>query len=224
MYSIIKQTVALVVFLILSTTFVKAQSVQGGARIGVNASWIGKAPENSNADGVNYGFNGGVWVRVAFREADESSLFLQGELLYSRFGSKTTSILQTGLSTLETKSARIFTAFDLPILLGYKINISESFEFRLYGGPVFSKILTAEDKFTRTVIFDNTRAAVSDANDIKNDVKNYSTSAMFGVGLNLGRVTLDLRYQRVMSNMYVNSSNNDSKPAMLQLGIGCRIF
>ncbi|TAE73021.1 MAG: PorT family protein [Bacteroidetes bacterium] len=221
----------LVSIFFLNITKTNAQNIQFGLRVGMNASWIGQAPENGNTNGTNFGFTGGAWVRIAFRDPDESAFYVQPELLYSTFGSKYTTSVTTPFGTSEKKSVINFNNFELPILAGYKIMLGEESEIRLYAGPVFARVNSAKQIETTTIVTNainaNTPATKTTGEteiDITDKMKGVYTAGLVGVGFNIKKFTIDLRFQKVFTNMYQNSTGEENRPAMIQLGVGYRIF
>lgn len=211
---------------------IDAQNVQFGVRLGTNASWIGKTPDKASADGLNIGFTGGAWVRLAFRDADESGFYIQPELLFSTFGSKYVSNLSSSFGKTENKTLTTFRNFEVPVLAGYRMMLGETSELRLYAGPVFARVNNAKQVETTTISTDANAATNTPAtsvskeitNDITDKMKGSYTAGLLGVGFNIKKFTIDVRFQKVLTNMYQNSTNTDDRPAMFQIGVGYRIF
>jgi hypothetical protein len=96
---------------------------------------------------------------------------------------------------------------DAPLLIGIKVLGPVS----VFAGPSFQYILDSE--------FDNISV-----NDVEND---FSVGLNFGIGLNLKKIGIDLRYERGFSNNEANFlSNNgigtsrlDTRPDQLILGL-----
>lgn len=96
---------------------------------------------------------------------------------------------------------------DAPLLVGIKVLGPVS----VFAGPSFQYILDSE--------FDNISV-----NDVEND---FSVGLNFGIGLNLKKIGIDLRYERGFSNNEANFlSNNgigtsrlDTRPDQLILGL-----
>jgi hypothetical protein len=199
-----------------------------GAKAGINASWIGNnsTPQNTNSNGFLIGYTGGVWGRINFSDKEESGFFVQPELVISQMGSKSVTTTDTGISTVRNTNSRLFNLVELPIMAGYRINLGEDIDLRFYGGPSFARILNAKDK-TRseaTLNGGGTSSAAEKTQDITEDVKPYWTSLQLGVGANFNRFNVDLRFQRVMTAMYMNSVSDESKAMAFQLTLGYKIF
>lgn len=91
---------------------------------------------------------------------------------------------------------------DAPLLVGLRILGPIS----VFGGPAFQYILDTE--FNGIAI-----------NDIEN---NFSIGANFGIGLNLKRIGIDLRYERGLNNneaSFLGTSRIDTRPDQLILSL-----
>jgi len=100
---------------------------------------------------------------------------------------------------------------DLPVLLGYKI----IGPLHVFAGPAFQYILNIDiDDFN--------------INDAEND---FSVGLNFGVGINLGKLGLDLRYERGFSSNEANILDNnnidvarlDTRPEQLILSLSVKL-
>jgi hypothetical protein len=112
-------------------------------------------------------------------------------------------------STKSDYSSNEFTMqkLDAPILVGIKVLGPIS----VFGGPSFQYILDSE--------FNNIST-----NNVKND---FSVGLNFGIGLNINKVGIDLRYERGFSdneatfleNNAINTSRLDTRPDQLILSL-----
>lgn len=197
-----------------------------GAKAGMNASWIGSngTPQNTSSDGFLFGYTGGIWSRINFSDAEESGFFVQPELVLSQMGSKSVTNNNSGISTIKITNSNIFNLAELPILAGYRLNILDNFDLRFYGGPVFSRVLNAKNKVKNEASAGNSTASSEKTQDITEDVKPYWTSIQIGVGTNINRFNIDVRFQRVLTSMYMSSTNDDSRAMAFQLTLGYKIF
>ncbi len=205
----------------------KAQiNINVGAKAGMNASWIGSGgtPQNTTSDGFLFGYTGGIWGRINLSDKEESGIFLQPELVFSQMGSKSVLTNTTGISTVKTTSSRLFNLAELPILAGYRLNLGEDVDLRFYGGPSFARILSAQDKTRSEATLSGSSTATEKNQDITEDVKPYWTSIQIGAGVNINRINIDLRFQRVITAMYMNSTSDETKAMAFQLTLGYKIF
>ena len=108
--------------------------------------------------------------------------------------------LRPELSFTHTKSAYDFsgtngtfsqTKIDLPILLGYEL----LGPIHVFAGPSFQLVLAND--------FD------VNAIDLKDLEKNTSLGIQFGAGINLGRLGLDVRFERGLSPNQIKLINNN---------------
>lgn len=174
-----------------------APSFQVGVKGGFNLSKF--STENTFASDNKAGYYGGIWTRIG-----AAGIHLQPELYLS--GKNTTL---KGSSGLENKVN--FTSLDVPLLVGTKIGAT-GVGFRLNTGPVVSFILSEEQTF---------EDAASDVFNGK--FKDQAFAWQFGTGLDIGKLSVDLRYEMGLSKL--NSAGYpDTKLNMFTFGIGVRLF
>ena len=164
------------------------------------------------ANEANYtGWTGGVWMRIGHR------FYIQPELLVSAKGGKISFMKYGYVGAPVSVVEASYTSFDVPVLVGLKLG-----PVRINAGPVAS-------------------LAISENAAFKDAIKQYSsqiTSELFkqatfgyqaGVGVDLGSLNLDLRYQSSftdVSNAGPQSINNPlrSRASVWQLTLGYVIF
>jgi hypothetical protein len=131
--------------------------------------------DNSNR---STGFVGGVFMRFG------RNFYIQPEFLFSQKGG-TFNAYKDGLTNEEGKVDVRFSNFDVPVLIGGRIGKV----FRINVGPVASLRLTNNGK-----IGDSFRNYTGEnAQDEYNNNVTFGYQA--GVGLDLGRLSLDVRYE-----------------------------
>jgi hypothetical protein len=215
-----------VIYLITFTISLKAQTIQLGAKLGANTSWAGQPPKEYTRDGINLGFTGGAWVHLSMKESDESGFFLRPEINYSTFGSKVSNTTVSPFGSTNKTDRFIFGALDIPISLGYRIMIGETFELRLYGGSSYATIMSAKQinsfEIKNTQL--NLTTSGEETKDIKESVRNNAYSYILGAGLGINRLQIDLRYQSFITNMYKDFTTDELKPSMIQVAVGYRLF
>jgi hypothetical protein len=169
-----------------------------GLKAGLNYTTI-KAQDNQfNESGV-LGYQVGAWARFG------KNFYLQPEVYIGTKGSNFT--FQTGTTTVEEKQK--FTTLDVPLLLGTKIG-SEKFNFRIMGGPSFQFNLD-----------DNSSAfaQATDPNFYK--YKDFITNVQAGAGVDVGNLSVDLRYETSLQDI---NQNSGQKQSLLHLSLGFKIF
>lgn len=124
------------------------------------------------------GFLAGVWGRVGVL-----GLHVQPELYYT---TKNSTLKAEG----EEEDVK-FSTVDLPILLGTKFGLG-GIGGRIQAGPLFSFIV---DKDNPRNVFDE---------DI--NFKDRSAAFVGGVGLDVSKISVDLRYEHGLGNINKNSN------------------
>ena len=119
-------------------------------------------------------------------------LYVQGEPTYTRINSTI---------TVDGTEAKLGSnRFDLPVLAGFKIAI-----LRLYAGPVFSWNLGSSVDNSSVEVVTNTKNSVG---------------GQAGVGVELGPIMLDARYEfAVQHELQVGDLNYDNRAPQLILGV-----
>ncbi|MDQ8005230.1 MAG: porin family protein [Pedobacter sp.] len=192
--------ITLVAFLVSSTFFAFGQvlpSFQFGLKGGFNLSKF--STENTFASDNKAGYYGGIWTRIG-----AAGIHLQPELYLS--GKNTTLKNNAGLEN-DVK----FTSLDVPVLIGTKIGAA-GIGFRLNTGPVASFILSKEQTF---------EDAASDI--FAGKFKDQAFAWQFGTGLDVGKLSVDLRYEMGLSKLN-DAGYPDTKLNMFTFGIGLRLF
>ena len=168
------------------TTFAQEKLFTVGLRAGVNLSQVsgndlslssgGKNFSFKNNDTRAYGFVGGIFMRFG------RTIFIQPEILLSQKGGKF-DVFEDGKANGRTVDLKL-TNIDLPVLIGVKLaNV-----LRINAGPVATFRL-------------------SDSGNLGDSIKEYqgqSSNEIFnnvvlgyqaGVGFDIGKLNIDLRYE-----------------------------
>ncbi|WP_437920773.1 outer membrane beta-barrel protein [Sphingobacterium sp. LRF_L2] len=137
------------------------------------------------------GFQLGAWGRVGI-----AGFHIQPEAYYA---SKKVGFTDNGESGDAT-----FKSFDVPVLLGTKIGLGPV-GFRVQAGPVFSFAQDGEIDFARATEWDS--------------YKKSSTGIIGGIGLDISKLTVDLRYEHGLTNLNESGLDNQ-KIRMWTIGVG----
>lgn len=134
-------------------------------------------------EGANYGFHGGVFLRLAI-----SKLYLQPEVLFS---TRTNDYNVTNVQTTTiTEVSQKFNKLDVPVMIGLKFG-----PVRLNAGPAASLLIRSPKE-----LIDNP--------DFKSMYANMTVGYQAGVGLDiLKKLTIDLRYEGSLKK-YQNQIEN----------------
>lgn len=186
----------------------QAQSFQIGPRVGISQSYL-RVDETINS--VKYetgkamvGFHAGAFARVKL-----ATFYVQPELLFSSVGG-TIDLNDPNSEDIKVNYNRV----DIPVLLGFKASA-----FRLNVGPVASFNVSTKDK---------TASEVSD--EIKDQAKTATFGLQAGVGLDLWKLVIDLKYETglgsVTDDITVNgtSYNFDQRTQQIILSVGFNLL
>ncbi|MEJ6981515.1 porin family protein [Pedobacter sp. P351] len=168
-----------------------------GLKAGVNLSKLSK--QNGFSSDNRAGYLAGIWAR-----AGAMGLHLQPELYYTV---KTVDVKDDNGQTGSVD----FTSVDLPILVGTKIG-AVGIGGRLNTGPVISFVINEEQSFSN---------AVSDAS--KFNYKNQAVAWQFGAGLDIRKISLDLRYEHGLSKIS-RAGYQDTKLRLFNFSLGYKLY
>lgn len=181
-----------------------AQSFNLGIKAGVNLSKI-------NADFAKeenrLGYQVGVWARIG-----GAGFYLQPEAYIGSKGNKFISVTQNNGTEVSAEGKVKFTTLDIPLLLGTKFGTNK-LNLRLMAGPVVSFILDEQSSFS---------TAYDQATDFKN-YKNQALGGQVGAGVDLGNLSIDLRYEAGLSNIS-KSERYKQTPNLFQLSLGIKLL
>jgi len=171
------------VVLVGATAFAQSGSgfgIKAGVNFNKNGDLIGTVGDA--AQNIVEGAEGKTGYHVGvFGKLDFPKIYLRPELIYTR--TKSTYSLDGADSDYDVSK------LDLPVLLGYKI----VGPLHLFAGPAFQYTLS------------------NDLSDVQiEDVENDFTVGLHaGVGVNLGKLGLDVRYERGFSENEANFIGNN---------------
>lgn len=175
-----KKTLLLLVF--LTATLTSFSQVHFGIKGGINYNsntFIEVQNDVLSGAKSKTGFHGGIWLRA---KIPAIGLYLRPELVYTKLSNDV---------TYQSKSIGYdFQKIDLPILLGKKfLKIAH-----VFGGPSFQYILNSDFN-------------LSDLKEIKSD--GFSIGLQFGAGIELGKIGLDVRWERALNDTETSFINNN---------------
>jgi hypothetical protein len=122
---------------------------------------------------------------------------IQPELAYSSMGSK-----QDGDGTVK------LNYIALPVMLRYQV----AEQFHLLVGPQASFLMSA--KYEED----------GDEEDIKDSVKGLDFGAVFGIGADIDRFNVGLRYALGLANIYDEEGDVEVKSSAFQIVVGYKLF
>nr|WKN36779.1 porin family protein [Tunicatimonas sp. TK19036] len=153
------------------------QLVTFGPKIGISHSSLTEEDAQEIAAGdASVGFHAGLFARVSVL-----GFYVQPEALFTSSGGQ---IRYTDpQSNLTEVKDMTYNKIDVPIMLGFKIGPL----FRVNAGPSFSMLLNADAREDGTV------------DEVKDNYKDATVGFQAGIGMDISKVTFDLRYENNLS-------------------------
>jgi hypothetical protein len=194
-----KKLMSFIAFTLLSVSAIAQglPSFQLGLKGGFNLSKF--STEDTFASENKQGYYAGIWTRVG-----AAGIHLQPEVYYSE---KNTVLKNSAGLQNQVK----FSSVDVPVLVGTKIGAA-GVGVRLNTGPVISFILNEEQQFEDAA-----------SNIFTGKFKDQNLAWQFGIGADIGKLNVDLRYEMGLSDLN-KAGYPDTKLNMFTLGIGLRLF
>ena len=178
-------------------TFASAQvipSFQLGIKGGVNFASLSSSAGSTFSTANRAGYLGGLWARVgALGFNFQPELYVTG---------KNVQITDNGT---EVKAK--FTSIDVPLLFGGKIG-AFGFGGRFYTGPLVSFAINKSQSFG---------TAIGNATSL--DYKDQNYAWVFGAGIDIKNISVDLRYEAGLSKQTYGSSQTKVSLFNLSLAI-----
>jgi hypothetical protein len=192
---------ALFIFLgLFLSNILCAQEFSIGPKVGLSQANISVNGEGFESGENVTGYHLGLFVRMG-----GSSIFVQPEFLFTNVGG---TIIQSSNNSDRTINAN-FNRFDIPMMVGFKL---ANF-FRVQAGPIASVLLdyTIEDAFQTAL-------------DV--DYSNSTIGYQAGVGLDVGNLILDFKYENSLSKISRSMAGfeTDQRQNQLIISAGFRLF
>lgn len=199
-----KNLVLTIFALFALSTAAQAQFLTGGLKAGVGSSSVSVRDVTSNP--AEYAKKESVtsYHAGAFARINILGLFVQPEAIFTQTGGRLES---NPNATLASRVADIkFNRLDVPIMAG----ISLGNVVRVQAGPVASTLLSARQ----------------DGQNIKSFMENSDWGYQAGVGLDIQRLTLDVRYEHISRDYDdpANQSNYDLANKQILVSVGLKLF
>lgn len=197
---VIMKRFTLILGVFLASTVARAQIIPNfdfGLKAGVNLSKLSE--QNSFSSENRAGYLAGVWARMG-----AMGLHLQPELYYT--------VKTTDIKDANGQSGSIdFASVDLPILIGTKIG-AVGIGGRINTGPVISFIVNEEQSFSDAL-----------SNAARFNYKDQALAWQFGVGLDIRKISLDLRYEHGLSKIS-RPGFEDTKLRLYNFSLGYKLY
>lgn len=199
-----KKIIILIVFLTAGWATSQAQTFNLGVKAGVN---LAKINSDFASEENRLGYQIGAWARIGGK-----SFFVQPEAYIGSKGNKFISFTNNNNNEVAAEGKVKFTTLDIPVLLGTKFG-ANNLNFRVMAGPVISFVLDDNSTFN---------SAYQQATDFSN-YKNQAFGIQAGAGVDIGSISVDLRYEAGLSNIS-KSDRYSQKPNLFQLSLGFKII
>jgi opacity protein-like surface antigen len=178
-----------IVFIIAAMALVhttQAQFFQIGLKGGISSSKaqvddafsIDNGTVHYKSGDAKLGWHIGLYTRIKI-----SKLYIQPELLFSSTGGEI-EVTQEGISTPELAEIDL-NKLDVPVMVGFYLVKS----FRIFAGPTFSYLISDDIKGTELI------------SDIRQNYNNATIGYQAGLGFDISRLTLDLKYEGNLSKL-----------------------
>lgn len=190
-------------------TALMAQMPNFGIRGGLTTSKLTTNLSENFSSENRLGYQGGLFVRLNFNK-----LYVQPEVIYNHRSTKLeyeiTPVIDGETQKVGVRSDMKIGTFDIPILAGFKLVKTKMFNVRVFAGPnisfASSKSLSYEyttgdgQDFTGDVP-DDSKLSVDDFNQV-------TWYLQAGAGVDVLFLTLDVRYEKGLSDIYSNGTVN----------------
>lgn len=201
-----KNAIVLCMALLLSSS-VFAQLVTVGPKVGISHSTItAEGIDQVKAGDSSVGFHAGLFVRIS-----ALGFYVQPEALFTSTNGQI-KINDPSTSTIDAAQDLTYNKLDIPVMVGFKIG-----DFiRLNAGPSFSLILNRESE--------------SITEEVTSNYKNATVGYQLGVGLDLNRIVVDLRYENSLSALGTEVTfkgqtfDTDLRNKLYTLSLGYKLF
>ena len=196
--------------LTLCTTLSYAQKIDWGAKAGLNYNFGGDLSEAPASIGESFedvitgadakaGYHFGLWTKI-----DVLGIYVRPELIYTQLNNT------YGENPVNSRNEADFNTkkLDIPVLFGVKV----AGPLHIFAGPSFQYILESD--------FDVTSIDNLETND-------FSMGLQIGAGLELGKLGLDVRWEKGFSNdangRFLNTQFDiDNRPNQIIFGLSYR--
>ena len=197
----IKMRKILVILVIFFTAFDSSGQFTIGPKIGYQSSEL-STDFDSIAESIRHNFQIGAFARFGKR------FYIQPELFYSTSGG---TLKQEGTTLQE--SVKI-NNLSIPVLLGYKLINVKVFNLRIMAGPVANFILGTKVEASELV---------EDPLQ-ESDFKSASWGMDVGAGVDVFFLTLDIRYEFGLNNIYNGSYDQTMKSNLFIVSLGFKLL
>ncbi len=198
--------ILLSILLIVFGTGVMAQGVFNlGPKIGYSSNTLTNNLDSVQSS-IKNSFQVGAFIRIGKR------VYFQPEANYQ----VVTSTLNKSLGSSVLSQDITIESLKIPALIGIKLIKKEAFNLRIMAGPAYTFLLNKKlDPQHMDEVW-----PIQSVDDIKNSV----WSVQMGAGLDVLFMTLDVRYELGIDNMYNGESNLQMKNNLFNVSLGIKLL
>ncbi len=209
-----KITLAIIVIFFSSMTFAQLHlGIKGGVTMNKLTANISDVVEAAKT-----GYQLGAFVRIGDKWHLQPEVYFTAKPGQIEF---TTPSLDNPNEKFNITEEITFQSFDIPVLVGFRLLKIPGGNIRLQAGPVASFV-------TNTKITISKDGVELPEDQIFDSFNDFNWAAQFGVGVDVLFLTIDLRYELGLSNLYNKSvtTNEDRtyKNNVFFLSVGWKIF
>jgi hypothetical protein len=191
----------LIILIIVIAALDNFGQISVGPKIGYSASKL-----STNLDTIKESVKNNFQIGMFFRFGKK--LYLQPEISYATSGGT------LKFQGTDVKEEIKLNSLYVPVLVGYKLINAKVLNLRVFAGPVANFVLN------KTVDFNQTYPApVQEA-----DLKNVAWGMDLGAGVDLFFLTLDLRYEIGLNNIYNGSGDQSIKSNVFIVSLGFKLL
>lgn len=173
-----------------------------GPKVGTNHTNFLSKEHTFGKEGIQ-GYQAGAFLRLGMFKT-----YIQPEAYY-KFKSTTFDINENSSGGSTNVSGQFkFHNIDVPLLIGRKIIDAKVFNLRAYAGPMVSFLLKDEN-------------STKNYNPENYDFNNKIWGGQAGIGVDIGNLTFDVRYQSKLSKI---SSLISGPESSIHLSAGIKLF
>jgi hypothetical protein len=176
----------LIIIAVVVVHTAQAQFFQIGLKGGISSSKM-QVSELLSIDNNEFNYKTGSaklgWHVGLYTRLKISKFYIQPELLFSSTGGEI-EVTGQGISTPELAEIDL-NKLDVPVMAGFFLTKS----FRIFVGPTFSYLISENIKGTELI------------SDIRQNYNNATIGYQAGLGLDISRLTIDLKYEGNLSKL-----------------------
>lgn len=202
-----KKPLSFLLLTLLATTAHAQVPLTFGVKAGVNSNKLINSYSSVTEQNARLGLMGGAFLRVG------GSFYVQPEVLFGQKGGE--ALPEINLGNGIPAAVRRINTLDVPVLLGKSFGVPLApVKFRLNAGPILSFPLWAKQ----------------DGLNYRDRLNTATLGYQAGVGLDVLRLTLDVRYEGSLSKMGADSYTvngytfrTDDRVSLFQFALGYKL-